>query len=593
MQALAARKASARDGDARPPPASRLRLSAPGDKYEREADRVADRVLRMPAPPLEVAALGGGESPPPIQTKCAACAAGGAPCPACTQGEARVMPAPASASAPPQIQRAVPEKDDDLVQRATFDEEEQFVQPKEASSGGQAPQPVPAQLAAGVGALRGGGEPLSDSVRAYFEPRFGRAFSGVRLHTGPRADAAANAIGARAFTLGPTIAFARGEYAPATNSGRRLLAHELVHTLQQSPNGGGVVRRKPKTDALQDAHMEHASKPAACACLVHIHNEERNAKRMAELLQQQCQYNLVTVKRGGKKHATSRRVLQKSIGGRGVDPNELFSKDHVKACEGIISADPAAAEQAIESMPEKKKKDIKAKVGCQFYFMIRNCSDTFKLPVIALHNNKDDYTGSVKKKIDAIEKETSGSGEKVRVKDKKVKALAAATKSLVNKSTNIYSWCASPAIAKCSIGDKTKPDHLVWTVLEEDYNRVRKEGKYNVVLQDRTFLPDDDLSTMFNFLDELFAPGTGASPRYVNIETPHKTRGKYEPKRAAADFDFVKEILLSLGLYCCPGDFARWICEVLNNTYVMGLNCEVIESETEKIKKDLEEHKEK
>ncbi|MGO4839505.1 DUF4157 domain-containing protein, partial [Rhizobiaceae sp. 2RAB30] len=70
----------------------------------------------------------------------------------------------------------------------------------------------PAEAAAG--AVSRGGKPLSSDARAYFEPRFGRDFSGVRIHTGSGAATAADAIHARAYTLGSDIAFARGEYAP-------------------------------------------------------------------------------------------------------------------------------------------------------------------------------------------------------------------------------------------------------------------------------------------------------------------------------------------------------------------------------------------
>jgi hypothetical protein len=65
------------------------------------------------------------------------------------------------------------------------------------------------------------------------ESRFGLAFDEVRIHTGPWANAAARALRARAFTLGRDIFFAEGQYMPHLNAGRRLLAHELVHVVQQ------------------------------------------------------------------------------------------------------------------------------------------------------------------------------------------------------------------------------------------------------------------------------------------------------------------------------------------------------------------------
>lgn len=80
----------------------------------------------------------------------------------------------------------------------------------------------------------GGGAPMDAGTRGTMESRFGRDFSGVRLHTGPAADRAAAGVSARAFTVGQDIVFGSGEYAPQSPAGQRLLAHELTHTIQQS-----------------------------------------------------------------------------------------------------------------------------------------------------------------------------------------------------------------------------------------------------------------------------------------------------------------------------------------------------------------------
>jgi hypothetical protein len=88
-------------------------------------------------------------------------------------------------------------------------------------------------LETGVNALQGGGQPLDAATRSFFEPRFGHDFSQVRVHTGSRAHDLASAVQARAFTLGRDIVFARGEYTPGDSTGRRLLAHELTHVVQQ------------------------------------------------------------------------------------------------------------------------------------------------------------------------------------------------------------------------------------------------------------------------------------------------------------------------------------------------------------------------
>lgn len=86
-----------------------------------------------------------------------------------------------------------------------------------------------------------GGMPLPAADRSYFERRLKADFSAVRVHTDISAEKAARALDARAFALGPHIGFANGAFQPQSPDGKRLLAHELVHTLQE--DGASVIRR--------------------------------------------------------------------------------------------------------------------------------------------------------------------------------------------------------------------------------------------------------------------------------------------------------------------------------------------------------------
>ena len=81
--------------------------------------------------------------------------------------------------------------------------------------------------------LRSPGRPLDAPTRAFFEPRFGRDFAAVRIHDDGQAAASARSVGALAYTVGRDIVFGTGEYAAGTDAGRRLLAHELAHAVQQ------------------------------------------------------------------------------------------------------------------------------------------------------------------------------------------------------------------------------------------------------------------------------------------------------------------------------------------------------------------------
>lgn len=83
-------------------------------------------------------------------------------------------------------------------------------------------------------AMRSPGKPLDPDMRAFMEPRFGHDFSRVRVHTGGAAAESARAVNALAYTVGRDIAFAEGQYAANSTAGRRLIAHELAHVVQQS-----------------------------------------------------------------------------------------------------------------------------------------------------------------------------------------------------------------------------------------------------------------------------------------------------------------------------------------------------------------------
>lgn len=105
----------------------------------------------------------------------------------------------------------------------------------------------------------GNGRPLDDDVRAAMESDFGYDLSRVRIHTDSRAAESAEAISALAYTAGQDIVFGPGRYAPRTTEGKRLLAHELVHTVQQSSGavaGSGMAGREPISDPSDSFERE-------------------------------------------------------------------------------------------------------------------------------------------------------------------------------------------------------------------------------------------------------------------------------------------------------------------------------------------------
>jgi peptidoglycan hydrolase-like protein with peptidoglycan-binding domain len=106
--------------------------------------------------------------------------------------------------------------------------------------------PAPAQAWPGQASELGGGAPLERPVRTRMEGRFGHDFGEVRVHTGTAADHSARSFGALAYTRGRDVVFSRGQYAPHTPSGQRLLAHELAHVVQQR---GGPAPAAPQLKA--------------------------------------------------------------------------------------------------------------------------------------------------------------------------------------------------------------------------------------------------------------------------------------------------------------------------------------------------------
>jgi hypothetical protein len=103
------------------------------------------------------------------------------------------------------------------------------------------------------------GMPLDSRTRGMFESSFGQDFSQVRIHTGPRAAEAAEAVAARAFTVGSDIVFGAGEHQPGSTESTRLIAHELTHVVQQGqPTGRRESGTSLRIDDPDDGYERQA-----------------------------------------------------------------------------------------------------------------------------------------------------------------------------------------------------------------------------------------------------------------------------------------------------------------------------------------------
>ena len=169
-------------------------INKPGDKYEQDADHFSDQVMRMPKPQLQHAlASGGGGSK--FQTE-----------------------------------------------QSGLGQERSQTRHIESSDLGQTAVPYVVNEV-----IASPGQPLDAATRAFMVPRFGHDFAQVRVHTDAKAAESARAVDALAYTVGRDIVFSVGQYAPQTTTGRRLLAHELTHVVQQS--GMRLLQRSPDTEA--------------------------------------------------------------------------------------------------------------------------------------------------------------------------------------------------------------------------------------------------------------------------------------------------------------------------------------------------------
>ncbi|MCA2216553.1 eCIS core domain-containing protein [Jidongwangia harbinensis] len=111
---------------------------------------------------------------------------------------------------------------------------------------------LPAAVADGIAAARGGGRPLPEEVRAEMQQRLGADFSAVRIHDDDRADRLTGEVHAEAFTTGADVFFRAGAYDPASASGRHLLTHELTHVMQNASGASGAGNRVSRPgDAIE------------------------------------------------------------------------------------------------------------------------------------------------------------------------------------------------------------------------------------------------------------------------------------------------------------------------------------------------------
>lgn len=247
------------DGGRSLPLQPKLTIGAPNDKYEQEADRVAEQVVQR----LSMGSGGqsaNGKTPPSqpnqalqretlpeeedeLQMK-----------PLAEQIQRMDLPEDDELQMKPLLQREVePDEEDELqmkpdaLQREVDPDEEDELQMKPLlQRQGSGAVAASDDLESAIQQSRGGGQPLADSIREPMEQAFGGVdFRGVNVHTDGRSDQLNQSIQAKAFTTGQDIYFRQGAYQPGSQSGQKLIAHELTHVMQQN---GLAIQAKQQPD---------------------------------------------------------------------------------------------------------------------------------------------------------------------------------------------------------------------------------------------------------------------------------------------------------------------------------------------------------
>ena len=213
-----------------------MRISKPGDRYEQQADRVADAIVSATA----------RISPPLVYD----------------QGRAGILGAMASE---PHIQRETvtdePEGAPEPL-RGDEEDEERLVMPRALASEQARSSATLNAVQAALDLLPTRGAPMQPALRHYFEPRFGHDFSRVRVHTDSASAQLAQQLNARAFTYRNNIVFGHNAYSPGTRAGLHLLAHELTHTVQQGHTGTLAPGDRTQAGLIQRAQVGHVHTPS-------------------------------------------------------------------------------------------------------------------------------------------------------------------------------------------------------------------------------------------------------------------------------------------------------------------------------------------
>jgi hypothetical protein len=200
---------------------TKLAISELGDSYEREADRVAEHVMHRPKSQLQ------------RKCACGSHATAGGECSECDKKKRLGLQTKLAVNEPGDVYEREAERVAKQVMATPAQPAVSGVPPHIQRLAARPPGQTEAAPASVDRVLASSGAPLEPPLREDMERRFGRDFSRVRVHSDAAAAQSAREVNARAYTAGSDIVFGMGQFAPGTQDGRTLLAHELTHVVQQ------------------------------------------------------------------------------------------------------------------------------------------------------------------------------------------------------------------------------------------------------------------------------------------------------------------------------------------------------------------------
>lgn len=346
----------------------KLEIGSPGDHYEKEADAVAEKVTRMPEQSF-------------VQRKCAHCE----------------------------------EEDKKHVQRKPLSEPiTPFVQAK--SEGGHN---ISNTLNNKISSSSGNGSSLDTATLSFMNNRFGNDFKDVRIHTSPEAIQMNRELNAKAFTVGKDIYFNKEQYQPGSGEGKKLLAHELTHVVQQSGSKQLVQRACSAEDQTEYDTIAEKIKTLPHYLKAPKHDDAiytpKEVKEKADDIikkardRDECLYYI--------------RNLEKLFSTDEEPPGKVGEEFKKRLAEGAAAEterlkDPgASADAGVEESgvdPEVTGRKLKGQEDKIYYVDSSDINNIFVKAKIKLKGKKE-FTDQVKQMEDGIEKAGSISGYTINV----------------------------------------------------------------------------------------------------------------------------------------------------------------------------------